>query len=119
MTDKKSPIDEEMLLKLDPEFITFYNATLADKPGLHEIPWDPALRNGPPIVGASEPLQVGFTEDIQLENCKIRAFVPEPLSDLDGTKLPALLYFHGGIGIIHGLDDELTIALRRLDAWKY
>ena len=58
MEGKTSPIHPEMLPKLDPEFIQFYNATLADKPGLHEIPWNPVLREGPPIPGASEPLAV-------------------------------------------------------------
>ena len=97
MANATSPIHPDFVDKFDADFVAFYNATLADKPGLHEIPWDPALRDGPPIPGASKPQQVGAIKDIRLPNCNARVFFPT--SRTEETKLPVLLYFHGGMCI--------------------
>ena len=66
-----------MAARLDPEYLAFYNANLADKSGLHEIPWSPALRLQPPQPGGSEPIKVGEVRDIKLDTCTLRVFVPE------------------------------------------
>lgn len=96
MAEVVAPIHPDMLPKLDPEFVAYYNAHFANRPPMHELPWDPAFRNGQPVTGFSEPLRVGFIKDVALTKCKVRVYCP---ADLDSAPLqgwPALLYFHGG-----------------------
>lgn len=89
-----SPLAPSVIPRLDPQFIEFWNEALADKPGLHEIPWTPALRLQPPQPGGSKPLEVGAVRDIELSKFKIRVFTPEGPSPENGW--PVILYFHGG-----------------------
>ena len=44
MAEIVNPIHPEMIQKLDPEFVAYYNANSADKLGPHQIPWSPSIR---------------------------------------------------------------------------
>lgn len=94
MSTTASPLHPEILPRLDPEYAAFYNEHLADKPGLHEIPWSPSIRDAPAQPGGSEPLPVGSTRDIDLGTCKARVFTPEGEAPSKGW--PIIVYFHGG-----------------------
>ncbi len=86
-----SPIHPAIRARLDPGFVAFWDAELADKPGLHEIPWHPSIRDRPAQPGGSVPLEVGKTDDIQLETCKVRVFTPPGEPPAGGW--PTVLYF--------------------------
>ena len=90
-----SPLDPAMAERLDPEYRLFYDANLADKPGLHEIPWSPSIRNQPAQPGGSLPLKVGKIHDIKLATCSVRVFIPESSPPSSGW--PVFLFFHGGM----------------------
>ena len=89
-----SPLHPDFAQKLDPEYVAYYNANLADKPALHDLPWDPAVRKGPPIQGASAPLPVGAVKDFSLSKFSVRVFTPEGKAPKNGW--PVFLFFHGG-----------------------
>ena len=78
-TDRKQwqPIHPDFLPKLLPEYVAHHNATTLWGPSCHQIPWDPAIRLGPPVIGGSTPLKVGGTKDISLGKFKVRVFTPE------------------------------------------
>ncbi|KAL5495416.1 hypothetical protein ACEPAI_879 [Sanghuangporus weigelae] len=101
-----SPLHPEIIPKLDPEYAAYYNANLADRPGIHEIPWDPAIRKSPPIAGASEPLKVGLVKDIRLSKFFVRVFWPEDPSNAPESGWPVFLFFHGGGWTLGNIDTE-------------
>jgi acetyl esterase/lipase len=93
-----SPLEAAMAARLDPEYRDFYNVNLADKPGLHEIPWHPSIRDQPAQPGGSQLLNVGSVRDIKLDTCSIRVFTPEGNPPPPGW--PVFLFFHGGSNLI-------------------
>ena len=95
-TDRKQwqPIHPDFLPKLLPEYVAHHNATTLWGPSCHQIPWDPAIRLGPPVIGGSTPLKVGGTKDISLGKFKVRVFTPE--GDAPEGGWPVFIYFHGG-----------------------
>ena len=96
MTDIINPLHPEIIPKLDPEYAAYYNANLANQPGIHELPWDPEIRKFPPIAGASEPLKVGLVKDFRLSKFSVRVFWPEDPSKAPEGGWPVFLFFHGG-----------------------
>lgn len=80
---------------LDPEYVAYHDQVLQ-----YLIPdelkiWDGTAQLQPsPPSGGSVPVRVGKRQDIQLESCKLRVFVPE--RDIGEPKYPALLWFHAG-----------------------
>lgn len=88
------PIHPDVLKRLDPEFAAFHNANALHQVPLHLLPWDPAVRKGNPVNGASEPLKVGSIQDIPLSKFSVRVFTPEGSAPEAGW--PVLIYFHGG-----------------------
>ena len=88
------PIHPDILKRLDPEYAAFHNANILHQVPLHLLPWDPAVRKGNPVNGASEPLKVGSVQDIPLSKFSIRVFTPEGSAPEAGW--PVLIYFHGG-----------------------
>ena len=91
------PLHPDVIPRLDPEYISYYNANLIDKPQLHELPWDPSVRKFPPVQGASDKLKVGLEKDVRLSNCDARLFFPEdPNTVMDGKHWPVFIFYHGG-----------------------
>lgn len=90
------PIHPDILPKLLPEYVEFHNANTAFVPAVHTVPWDPAVRQGPPVIGGSTPLPVGSVKDIPLSHCTMRVFTPEGPAPSEGW--PVFLFFHGGQG---------------------
>ncbi|KAJ7147544.1 alpha/beta hydrolase fold-domain-containing protein [Mycena crocata] len=88
------PIHPSMIARLDPDYVEFHNAKLAQIVPPHTIPWTPTLRDAPAVPGGSEPLVVGKTEDISLTHTKFRAFTPKGESPANGW--PVFIFFHGG-----------------------
>lgn len=130
MAEIVNPIHPEMIQKLDPEFVAYYNANSADKLGPHQIPWSPSIRDTPAVSGTSKPLPVGLTKDYSLSKCLIRVFWPEDPSLRTPPEggWPVFIFFHGGrlfprariyhtqlLICIYGM----IILYRRLDTWKY
>ncbi|THH11216.1 hypothetical protein EW145_g796 [Phellinidium pouzarii] len=96
MAEFVNPLHPEIIPRLDPEFVAYYNAHLATQLGAHQIPWDPAIRSKQPIAGFSDPLEVGLIKDIPLTKCAMRVFWPEAPSKVPAVGFPILIYFHGG-----------------------
>lgn len=94
MTEIPQPIPPEILPKLLPEYAAFHNEHIAHTVPVHLIPWDPAIRNGPAVLGGSKPLTVGSIRDIPLSKCAMRVFTPEGTAPDAGW--PVFLFFHGG-----------------------
>ncbi|PSS37664.1 hypothetical protein PHLCEN_2v488 [Hermanssonia centrifuga] len=88
------PIHPDFLVKLLPEYVEFHNANTAFFPAVHQVPWDPAVRKGAPVMGGSEPLKVGNVKDVPLSKCTMRIFTPEGTAPAEGW--PVFLFFHGG-----------------------
>lgn len=80
--------------RLDPEYTAFHNEHIIHFPQVHELPWDPSIRNTQGIPGSSEPLPVGGVDDFDLSRCRVRVFTPEEPQPERGW--PVLVYFHGG-----------------------
>jgi acetyl esterase/lipase len=80
--------------RLDPEYAAFHNEHLVHHPQVHELPWDPSIRNMPNVPGSSTPLPVGRVEDYHLSRCKVRVFTPEGPKPKRGW--PVFIFFHGG-----------------------
>lgn len=102
MTDTDSdrkiwqPLHPSLRDKLDPEYVTFHDRVLQYVQPSETIPWDPAVRNGPSIPpGGLLVVEVGIVEDVQLERCRVRVFVPEGEVPANGWK--GMLWFHGGM----------------------
>lgn len=94
MTEYPQPIHPELLPKLLPEYATFHNEHIAHTLPVHLVPWDPAIRNTPAVLGGSEPLKVGSVKDIPLSKCSMRVFTPEGTAPNGGW--PIFLFYHGG-----------------------
>lgn len=98
------PIHPDIADKLDPEYAAIHNATAAYAVPLHLLPWDPAVRQGPPVAGASEPLKVGDVRDISLSKFAVRVFTPEGTAPDAGW--PVMIYFHGGGWTLGNINTE-------------
>ncbi|KAI0778246.1 alpha/beta hydrolase fold-domain-containing protein [Trametes elegans] len=90
----RQPIHPDIAPKLLDEFAAFHNAHLAHTVPVHELPWDPAIRNTPAVLGGSEPLKVGSVQDYPLSKFSVRVFTPEGEPPADGW--PVFIFFHGG-----------------------
>ena len=89
------PIDPEFEHKLDVEYVRFHKANLLHRPRADQIPWSPAIRDTPAVIGTSSQLHVGSIVDYELTRCKVRVFTPEGEPPIDDG-WPALIFFHGG-----------------------
>ncbi|EJD04106.1 lipase/ esterase [Fomitiporia mediterranea MF3/22] len=101
-----NPLHPSIIPKLDPEFAAYWNANSQYQLGPHQVPWDPAIRKNPPVVGASEPLKVGLTKDIRLSKFFIRVCWPENPSKAPEDGWPVFLFFHGGGWTLGSIDTE-------------
>jgi len=88
------PIDPEFEHKLDAEYVRFHKTNLLYRPRADQIPWSPATRDTPAVIGTSDLLPVGSIVDYNLSKCKIRVFTPEGGPPVDGW--PVFIFFHGG-----------------------
>ncbi|OSD03127.1 hypothetical protein PYCCODRAFT_1366208 [Trametes coccinea BRFM310] len=88
------PIHPDVAGKLLEEYAAFHNTFLAHTVPVHELPWDPSIRNTPAVLGGSEPLKVGNIKDYPLSKCSVRVFTPEGEPPADGW--PVFIFFHGG-----------------------
>lgn len=88
------PLHPDFVNRLVPDYVAYHNANTAYTVPLHLLPWDPAVRQSPPVSGGSEPLKVGAISDIPLSKFAVRVFTPEGPSPPDGW--PVFLFFHGG-----------------------
>ncbi|KAF9531237.1 alpha/beta hydrolase fold-domain-containing protein [Crepidotus variabilis] len=105
-TQPKQPIHLNMIPKLDPEYVAFHNEHLINLTPPHTLPWDPAIRNGVAVPGASEPLKVAKTQDFDLPHTKFRAFTPEGQAPSGGW--PLFIFFHGGGWTLGNIGSETT-----------
>jgi len=78
------PIHPDILPKLLPEYVQVHNTYNLYTPNIHTLEWNPAVRQNAPVIGGSEPLQVGKVEDIPLSACTMRLFTPEGTPPSDG-----------------------------------
>ena len=90
----KQPIHPSMIGKLDPEYVAFHNEHLINLTPPHTLRWDPSIRDGVAVPGASEPLKVAKTVDFDLPHTKFRSFTPEGQPPEGGW--PLFIFFHGG-----------------------
>ncbi|KAJ8495649.1 hypothetical protein ONZ51_g1622 [Trametes cubensis] len=84
------PIHPDIAGKLLDEYAAFHNKHLAHTVPVHEIPWDPSIRNTPAVLGGSQPLKVGGIKDYSLSKCLAEVYVFPAIS--------ALTVFHVPIG---------------------
>lgn len=88
------PIHPDIADRLLGEYAAFHNAHIAQTVPVHEMPWSPAIRNAPAVMGGSEPLKVGAVKDYPLSKCSVRVFTPEGEPPADGW--PVFIFYHGG-----------------------
>ncbi|PCH33683.1 lipase/ esterase [Wolfiporia cocos MD-104 SS10] len=100
------PIHPDVLGRLDPEYVAFHNANTAYAVPVQLLPWNPAVRQGPPVPGGAEPLKVGAIKDISLSKCAARVYTPEGTAPDAGW--PVLLSFHGGGWTLGGINTETS-----------
>ena len=88
------PVDPVFEDKLDAEYVSFHKENLLYRPRADQVPWSPATRDTPAVIGASDPLPVGSIVDYSLTGCKARVFTPEGEPPTNGW--PVFIFFHGG-----------------------
>ncbi|KAI0936405.1 hypothetical protein AcV5_004555 [Taiwanofungus camphoratus] len=98
------PLHPDFVNRLVPDYVAYHNANTAYTVPLHLLPWDPAVRQSPPVSGGSEPLKVGAISDIPLSKFAVRVFTPEGPSPPDGW--PVFLFFHGGGWTLGNINTE-------------
>ncbi|KAG1861801.1 Alpha/Beta hydrolase protein [Suillus subalutaceus] len=111
MSDLPSAIHPDILPRLDPEYVAIHNAQIAHRVPLHTIPWHPDIRKAPHVPGGSPVRTVGAVKDISLQNCKIRAFIPEGTPPQEGW--PVLLFIHGGGWTLGDIDTSNSFISRQ------
>ncbi|KAG1749216.1 Alpha/Beta hydrolase protein [Suillus lakei] len=111
MSDLPSAIHPDILPRLDPEYVAIHNAHMAHRVPPHIIPWHPDIRKVPYIPGSSPVSTVGAVKDISLQNCNIRAFIPEGTPPPEGW--PVLLYIHGGGWTIGNINSNSSFISRQ------
>ena len=97
--------------QLDPEYASFHNEHIIHLPQVHELPWDPSLRNTQTIPGSSELLPVGKVEDFNLSRCRVRVFTPE--GSPPETGWPVFIFLHGGMGTTPPPQGRIRVFSRR------
>ena len=95
---KPVTLHPSIIPRLDPEYAAFHNEQIIHLPQVHELPWDPSIRNTHVVPGSSEPLPVAKVEDFDLSRCRVRVFTPEESRPEPGW--PVLIFFHGGTDAI-------------------
>ena len=104
------PIHPSLRPLLDPEYVVYHDKYMQYILPDDQKKWDGSARTAPSLPPGGSPLTpVKQTVDIQLQNCRLRLFIPEMRTDedqIENAKLPTLLWFHGGGWAIGGLDSE-------------
>ncbi|KAI9509075.1 Alpha/Beta hydrolase protein [Russula earlei] len=90
--------------RLDPEYVAFHNVHIVHLPQVHELPWDPSIRNTYAIPGSSQPPPIGKVEDFNLSRCRVRVFTPEGPCPEPGW--PVFIFFHGGGWTLGNVNSE-------------
>ncbi|KAL4801593.1 Alpha/Beta hydrolase protein [Aspergillus unguis] len=99
---------------LDPEYVGFYNANVADKQQVHLQPVEASRSSGILIPGAGPLVEVGKTTDITIgrratEGPEILLRVFEPKGQAPTGGWPVMLYFHGGGWVLGNIDTENVV----------
>lgn len=104
------PLHPSLRPLLDPEYVAFHENCVQYLVPDEQMQWDATTRSQlPTLSGGSMPLRVGSIRDVQLENCRVRVFVPE--SSQEVAKYPVLYWLHGGgwvTGNLESGNDFLT-----------
>ena len=108
------PLHSSIKDKLDPAYVSFYNAHIFDKQQVHLQPVSASRTSGILIPGGGPKLPVGKTEDIQIQrkqtegpDVPIRVFTPEEERPVDGW--PVMVYYHGGGWVLGNIETENTV----------
>nr|VWO96710.1 Hormone-sensitive lipase [Ganoderma boninense] len=87
------PIHPEIEARLLTEYADFHRQHIQHTPYLHDIPWDPAIRAAPAVLGGSDPVSVAKVQDFALSKFSVRVFTPEGEAPAAGW--PVFIFFHG------------------------
>ncbi|KAH9950382.1 alpha/beta hydrolase fold-domain-containing protein [Amylocystis lapponica] len=101
------PIPPALLPRLLPEYAAFHIANTQHKPNGHQVPWDPAVRLGPPVEGGSEPLKCASVKDFPLSKCNVRVYTPDGTPPEAGW--PVFIFYHGGGWTLGSISTEAAI----------
>jgi hypothetical protein len=112
---KPVTLHPSIIPRLDPEYASFHNEHLIHFPQVHELPWDPSVRNTQKTPGSSELLPVGKVEDFNLSRCRVRVFTPE--GSPPETGWPVFIFFHGGMGTIPPPQHKRFSRRQRVGGW--
>ncbi|TLD37805.1 Alpha/Beta hydrolase protein [Venturia nashicola] len=97
------PIHLNIRSKLDPEYVAFHDKYMQYVPCDESKIWDGSARIAPSLpFGGAATVKVASVQDIELPKIKLRAYIPQVNH---ASKLPCLLWFHGGGWAIGGLND--------------
>lgn len=114
MSQPPYPIHPSVLPKLDPTYLSFYNAHIFDKQQVHLQPVAASRTSGVLLPGASPLLPVGSTVDYAIKRIEtsgpdvpVRVFTPEGDKPEDGW--PVMVWYHGGGWVLGNIDTENTI----------
>lgn len=98
------PIYPEIEAKLLKEYADFHRQHIQHTPYLQDIPWDPAIRAAPAVLGGSDPVPVAKVQDYALSKFSVRVFTPE--GDAPAGGWPVFIFFHGGGWTLGRMDSE-------------
>jgi acetyl esterase/lipase len=101
------PLHTSVIHRLDPKYIEYHNSLIQYIPSIESIPWNPALRNRPPLPGGTPPLDVAATKDYPLPHGSVRTFTPHGTIPEDGW--PVLIWFHGGGWMLGNISSESSL----------
>jgi acetyl esterase/lipase len=101
------PLHPDVRPFLDMEYAAFHDKYMQYVEPDDKKIWDGNARSKPSLpYGGSEALPMYAIDDVKLDKCQIRVFVPHREISNHGESWPALLWFHGGGWAIGGLDSE-------------
>lgn len=109
------PIHKSILGKLDPEYVSYYDANLVDKQQAHYKPVHESRTSGDLISGSGSKTTVGDTIDFSIARrrtnlggmVELRCFTPDGPRPHKGW--PVVVYLHSGGWVLGNLDTENTI----------
>ncbi|ODV84771.1 hypothetical protein CANARDRAFT_8346 [[Candida] arabinofermentans NRRL YB-2248] len=109
-------LNPEMIPKLDPEYVKFFNEVICNRPDIletHKFPLKVTKAGGNVIPGQAEPMKVAEIYDIEIPRkytdkeaatVPARVFVPE--GEMPESGWPCTLWFHGGGWVLGNINTE-------------
>lgn len=114
LKDLPLKLDPSVLPRLDPEYVTFFNEVLCDRPDIletHKFPVAKTKAGGNVIPGQKPAIEMAMIYDIEIPrkytsggSIPARVFVPKGEAPSNGW--PCTIWYHGGGFVLGGIGTE-------------